>query len=77
MEGRRLFLCLLRWLRAVFPATEMSAPESGKISMSAAPLRDEMWTDTVGAGSTMCASLMLDVWIRGDCFSLGGVAWTA
>ena len=35
------------------PATEMSAPKLGRVFRTALPLRDEMWTLIVGAGS-MC-----------------------
>ena len=66
LEGRRLFTCSPRWLRASFPAAEISAPELDKISMSADPLREEMWTVIVGAGSITVASWTLDMWIHGD-----------
>ena len=35
------------------PATEMSAPKLGRVFRTALPLRDEIWTLIVGAGS-MC-----------------------
>ena len=52
----------------------MSAPESGSTSMSADPLREEMWTAIVGAGSVMVASLTFDVRIRGDPLSAEMIA---
>ena len=77
LEGRRLFTCSPRHLRSSFPAAEILAPESGKISMSADPLRKEMWTVIVGAGSMAVASQTLDMWIRGDPLSLDGLVNTA
>ena len=56
-----MFTCSPRHLRASFPAAEILAPESGKISMSADPLREEMWTVIVGAGSMAVASRTLDM----------------
>ena len=49
-DGRRLSLCSPRCVRASVPATEMLAPESGKVSMSAAPFKDVTWMRIVGAG---------------------------
>ena len=53
LEGRRLFTCSPRWLRAYFPAAEISAPE---ISKSADRLREEIWRVIVSVGSMAVAS---------------------
>ena len=70
-DGKRLFTCSPKWLRISFPAAEMSAPESGSTSMSADPLREEMWTAIVGAGSVTVA---FDVRIHGDPLSAEMIA---
>ena len=53
----------------------MSAPESGSTSMTADPLREEMWTAIVGAGSVTVASLTFDVRICGDPLSVEMIAF--
>ena len=73
-DGKRLFTCSPKWLGISFPAAEMSAPESGSTSVSADPLREEMWTAIVGAGSVTVVSLTLDVRIRGDPLSVEMIA---
>ncbi len=49
--------CSLRCFRRFLPATEMSAPESGRACTVAWPLREDMWTAMVGAGSKEVASV--------------------
>ena len=51
VDGRRLSGCSWSCCRMAVPATQMSAPESGRASTVAFPLRDDMWTLMVGAGS--------------------------
>lgn len=65
VDGSRLSLCSPRWVKAVSPATERSAPESGSVSISALPFRDEMCTRTVGADSIALEFLSFDVFICG------------
>ena len=48
-EGSKLCSCSPSWLRIALPAAEISAPQSGSVSTSAAPFSDEMWTLIVGA----------------------------
>ena len=51
VDGMRLSGCSWSCCRRAVPATQMSAPESGRASTVAFPLRDDMWTLMVGAGS--------------------------
>ena len=41
------------------PPTQMSAPESGKTCSAACPLREDMWTLIMGAGSKVGGGLSL------------------
>ena len=52
-DGSRLSSCSPKWCRAAFPATDISAPESGRVVMLAFLLRDNMWMLMVGVGSTV------------------------
>ena len=72
-EGKRLSTCTPRWLRISFPAAEISAPESGKTSVSMDPLREEMWMGIVGAGSVTITCLIFGMWIWGSPTGLGGL----
>ena len=48
-DGRKLCSCSPSWLRMALSSAEISAPESGSVSSTAAPFSDEMWTSIVGA----------------------------
>lgn len=72
VDGSKLSLCSPRWVRAVSPATERSAPESGSVSISALPFRDDMCTRTVGADSMSSEFLTFDVLTRGVSLSVVG-----
>ena len=51
LEPNRLLQCSPSCCITEGPATEMSAPESGSAFNTACPLRVEIWTAIVGAGS--------------------------
>ena len=55
----------------------MSAPESGKLSMFAVPLREVMWMGIVGAGSVTWVALMLDKWAHEDLVLSAGLTQMA
>ena len=71
VHGNRLSLCSPRWVKAVSLATERSAPESGSVSISALPFRDDMCTRTLGADLMCSEFLSFDVLICGVCLSVG------
>ena len=50
-DDRRLSGCSWSWCRRAVPATQMSAPESGRTCTVACPFREDMCTLIVGAGS--------------------------
>jgi hypothetical protein len=51
LDGRRLSGTSCNCLKSEVPATEISAPESGKAFTEAWPFRENIVTATVGAGS--------------------------
>ena len=50
-DGRRLSGCSWSCCKKAVPATQRSAPESGRACIVACLFRDDMWTPIVGAGS--------------------------
>ena len=64
VDGRRLG-CSWSCCRRTLPATQMSAPESGRACTVACPLREDMWTLTVGAGSNESGGVSLVVAMNG------------
>ena len=65
-DGSRLSSCSPRRPRATLPATDISAPESGRAGISVSPLRDDIWTLMVGAGSMLLPLSTCDALIRGS-----------
>ena len=51
VDGRRLCGCLWSWCQTAVPATQISAPESGRTFTIACLFREDMCTLIVGAGS--------------------------
>ena len=69
----KLCSCSPNWLRIALPAAEISAPESGSVSTSAAPFSDEIWTLIVGARPVASPSF---AWlICGGSFAVAVSAW--
>ena len=57
LEGRRLSGCSLRFCSIEGPATDISAPESGRAGIVTLPFSEATWTIIVGAGSNVCGTL--------------------
>ena len=60
LEGSKLSWCSRSWVRVDVPATDISAPESGRILMSAEPFREITWILIVGARLTLLSVLIGD-----------------
>ena len=58
-DGNRLRECSLSNCRSCGPAAEMSAPESGRASVSHEPLAEQIRTSMVGAGSVAAICVMV------------------